>query len=130
MNVDMKDTRKFGKMFSGVIFLIAMLALWKGSSVWGWYLAAAGVFLAAGIAAPGMLAPLYWAWMKFAFALGWFNNRLFLGIVFYLVITPVGFVMRLLRKDPLRLKFERSSSSYWIIRESKPFDPKRYERLF
>jgi hypothetical protein len=68
--------------------------------------------------------------MKFAFALGWFNTRLFLGIVFYLIITPVGLVMRILRKDPLRLKFDRSAASYWTIRESKPVDQKRYERLF
>jgi len=130
MNVDTKDAAKFGKMFSGVFFAISMFALWKGSDSWGWFLGAAGVFLAAGFTAPGLLGPLYWAWMKFAFALGWFNTRLFLGIIFYLIITPVGLVMRLFRNDTLRLKFDRSASSYWTLRDPKPFDPKRYERLF
>ena len=130
MNVDTKDARKFGKTFSAVFFVISMIALWKGSGSWGWFLAAAAGFLVVGVAAPRLLGPLYWAWMKFAFALGWFNTRLFLGIVFYLIITPVGLVMRILRKDALRLKFDRAASSYWIPRESKPIDPKRYERLF
>ena len=130
MNVDTKDARKFGKTFSAVFFVISMIALWKGSGSWGWFLAAAAGFLVVGVAAPRLLGPLYWAWMKFAFALGWFNTRLFLGIVFYLIISPVGLVMRILRKDALRLKFDRTASSYWITRESKPIDPKRYERLF
>lgn len=130
LNADTKEARKFGVLFSALFFVISMFALWKGSGAWGWHLAAAGVFLLLGVAAPRILSPLHWAWMKFAFALGWFNTRLFLGIVFFFIITPFGLVMRLLRKDPLRLKFDRASASYWLIRQPKPFDPKRSERLF
>jgi hypothetical protein len=77
-----------------------------------------------------ILKPIYVGWMTFAFALGWVNTRLILGIVFYLIFTPAGLVMRLLGKDPLVLRFDRQATTYWVRR--KPQDPskKRYENLF
>jgi hypothetical protein len=68
--------------------------------------------------------------MKFAFALAWVNTRLILGVFFYLVLTPSGLVMRLLGKDPLRRRIERSAKSYWIRKEPVLFDKSRYENLF
>ncbi|MCE5270112.1 SxtJ family membrane protein, partial [bacterium] len=69
-------------------------------------------------------------WMKLAHALGWFNTRLLLILVFYLVLTPVGLLMRLFGKRPLSLGWDKDAPSYWIEREKKPFDPAQCEKHF
>ncbi len=87
-------------------------------------------FLVTGLFGYPVLRPLYLGWMKFAFVLGWLNTRLLLGVFFYLVITPTGLLLRILRKDLLDQRVDRSAKSYWKLREVKPFDPKQCERLF
>jgi hypothetical protein len=68
--------------------------------------------------------------MKFAYVLAWVNTRLLLSFFFYGIITPVGLVMRLLGRDPLTRKIDRSQTSYWVKRDPQPFDAKKYEHLF
>ena len=68
--------------------------------------------------------------MKFAFVLGWINTRLILGIFFYLILTPVGLIMRLFGRDPLHRKLDRKATTYWEKRGSVEFKRERYERLF
>jgi hypothetical protein len=68
--------------------------------------------------------------MKFAALLAWVNTRLILGLFFYLVLTPVGVILRLMGKDLLDEKIDRSASSYWIKRDQAITDRSRYERLF
>ncbi len=126
-----KELRKFG-----LILLIVMAAV---GSLWLWRerMTAARVFY--GIAAyaalstlllPVALTPVRWLLLKFAHAMGWFNTRLILIILFYLLFTPIGLLMRLFGKDFLKRKIEKEAASYWIPRKKEPFDPKRYERQF
>lgn len=93
-----------------------------------WILAV--VFLSLGLIYPMLLKPIYWGWLKFAAALAWVNTRLILGIIFYLVFTPVGLILRLLRKDLLKQRWESNANSYWIKRPDDPFDPSRYEKQY
>lgn len=72
------------------------------------------------------LKPLYDIWMKFAAILAWINTRLILIVMFYLVFTPIGFIMRLFGIDQLGLKMEKDRESYWIRNERKT----NYERQF
>ena len=67
---------------------------------------------------------------KIAHALGWFNTRLILTVMFYLLFTPIGLVLRLLGKDLLNRKIEPNAETYWIDREEEAFDRKRYEKQF
>jgi hypothetical protein len=76
------------------------------------------------------MKPVYTAWMLFAFVLGWINTRVLLGAFFYLVMTPLGLILRWTGKDLLDERIDRSAASYWIKRERKPFDRKRLERMF
>jgi hypothetical protein len=87
-------------------------------------------FLLSGLFTYPLLRPIYIGWMKFAFVLGWVNTRVILSVFFYLVITPVGLVMRLFGRDPMNRKFDRSAASYWVRRPEAPADLKRYENLF
>jgi hypothetical protein len=125
-----EEVRKFGYLFAAVLSIIALYTLYRGTSHWLWFLGAAVVFLVAGLAAYPVLRPVYIGWMTFAFVLGWINTRILLGLMFFLVFTPIGLLLRLTGKDLLDQRIDRSAKSYWVKRERKEFDPKRYERLF
>lgn len=100
------------------------------SILWSWFGLAGAFFLLAGLFVQSILRPVYIGWMKFAFILGWVNTRILLGVFFYLIITPIGVVMRLAGKDLLDRKIDRSAKSYWKKRDRTAFDPKRMEQQF
>ena len=87
------------------------------------------MFALSHVAYPAM-KPVHIGWMMLALALGWLNTRLLLGVFFYVIVTPIGVIMRLFGKDILDEKLDRSATTYWIKRESVPLDKKRYENLF
>ena len=62
--------------------------------------------------------------------LGWFMTRVILGLVFLLVFSPAGLIMRLLGRDPLKLRFDRRAASYWESRAEQDRSPERMERMF
>jgi Saxitoxin biosynthesis operon protein SxtJ len=132
MKIDTSDkkVRNFGFLFSIVAIALAAFRYYRGGNSWFWFVGGSVVFLLAGLFLKPVLRPVYVVWMKFAFILGWLNTRLLLGVFFYLVVSPVGVVMRLVGRDPLTRKIDRSRSSYWMKREPRPFDAKRYEHLF
>lgn len=125
-----KKLRDFGILFAVICGLVAAWGVWHGSAAWPWWLGGGALFLVPGLTAPGLLKPVYVAWMTFAFVLGWINTRLILGLFFYCVMTPVGLVLRLMGKDLLDEKIDRGAQSYWKKRERRPVEPGRYERLF
>ncbi len=125
-----KEVRNFGILFAVVLTALAVYFLVVGKEFWHWFLVCAGGFLLAGTLAPALLRPLYRAWMKLAFFLAWVNTRLLLGLFFYLVLTPIGVILRLTGKDLLGRKLDREAVTYWKKREGAPVPPQQYERLF
>ena len=113
-----KQERQFGFLFTFVFALVAFWPLWPLHAPNLYWLAGAGAWLAAALIYPKMLAPLYKAWMAFGHVLGWINARIILGIVFFVVVMPIGLVMRLFGKDFLRMRPNRSGS-YWVQRDQK-----------
>ncbi len=111
-----RQERQFGFLFAAVFAIVAFWPLWPLRAPNLYWLAGAGAWLAAALIYPKMLAPLYKAWMAFGHALGWLNTRVILGIVFFLLVTPIGLIMRLLGKDSLRL---RRAGSYWVVRDKE-----------
>lgn len=133
--IDRVDTspgrvRKFGLLFGLICALVTGYLLYRGSEPWAWTAGAAVFFVLTGLAIQPILKPFYVAWMTFAFLLGWINTRLILGIFFYLILTPIGLILRLTGKDLLDKKFDRGAETYWKRREMGKVDPARYERLF
>jgi hypothetical protein len=100
------------------------------TTVWRWFLGSGITLCVLSYIAYPIMKPVHVAWMKFAFVLGWINVRILLGLFFYLIVTPIGVIMRLFGKDLLDKKIDRSAKSYWIKKERTGFDPGRYERLF
>lgn len=109
-----RDLRNFGFMLGSAVALVFGLLLpWLWSSrwpVWPWIVGA--LLVAAGAAIPQVLRPIYGPWMRFATILGHINNRIILGVVFFLIISPIGLVRRMLGKDSLRLRFDPQADSY------------------
>lgn len=115
------SNRTFGLVFTAFFALVSLWPLLFGNPFRLWAaLVAAGV-LAVSLAAPQFLTPLNRAWMLLGLAMHRVVNPLVMGIMFFIVITPMGLLMRALGKDLLRLKREPGAASYWI--ERKPPGP-------
>jgi hypothetical protein len=116
--------RKFGFTMAAIIALLFGLLLpWLFDHeypLWPWI--AAGVFCLAAAAAPALLIPVHSAWLRIGHALGWINTRIILGLMFYTVFFFVAIIMKLLRKDPMSRKFDRSLSSYRVPSEERARD--------
>jgi hypothetical protein len=118
---DRKTLRKFGLLMAGVcIFVFGTALPWvKGRHIpwWPWPV---GAFFLVGVGLPKLLDFPYRTWMALGHILGWVNSRIILGIVYYLLVWPVGLMMRLAGKDPLRRRLDRASTSYRITYVSTP----------
>ena len=102
-------------------------------------LAAAGlVSLLLGMARPAWLRPVHVAWMAAAFPIGWLLAHLLLAAIYFLLITPIGLILRLARRDPLARRIDREAQSYWTPRadwapraeRTERTDRERYFRQF
>jgi hypothetical protein len=115
--IEGSSDRAFGLVFAAAFFLVALWPLFHKEPFRWWACAVAGVFLVIALARPALLAVLNRMWMKLGILLGKIVSPVALGLLFFLILTPLGAIMRLVGKDPLRLKFDPSASSYWIRRE-------------
>ena len=107
------SNRGFGIVFFVVFLLIAIYPLLKGSDLRIWSLIISFIFLVLGLTKSNLLTPLNKLWFKFGLFLGKIISPLIMGFIFFVVVTPIGIIMRLLRKDLLNLKYNKKKS-YWI----------------
>ena len=118
------EMRKFGFTMGAVIVtLFGLLLPWlfeHDYPLWPWI--AAGVFLLAAAAAPASLAPVHSAWLRIGHALGWINTRIILGLMFYTVFLFVAVLMKLLAKDPMSRKIDKTLNSYRVQSEQRARD--------
>ena len=112
-DVKISSNRSFGIVFFIVFLLIALYPLTYGGEIRIWSLIISIIFLTLGLLNSKILAPLNKIWFKFGILLGKIVSPLIMGIIFFLVVTPIGFIMRLLGKDVLNLKYNKNKS-YWI----------------
>ena len=110
--------------------LLAGLGVWRGHSVLPMVLGALAILLAGlALVAPRLLSPVHTVWMAAAHALGWFNTRILLGVVYFVVMTPTGIVMRLMGRDPLDRRL-KDRPSYWVERKRQQGLRDSMERQF
>lgn len=109
--------RTFGFVFAAVFTFVAFWPLVHGHPVRWWSADLAILLALVAWLRPALLTSLNKVWTRFGLLLGAVVSPIALGVLFFLVITPIGLLMRLTGKDPLRLKFERSDESYWIRRD-------------
>jgi len=112
-DVKIGSNRSFGIVFFIFFLIIAIYPLIKDGELRLWSLFISIVFLFLGLVNSKILNPLNKLWFKFGIFLGKIISPLVMGIIFFLVVTPIGLLMRLLNKDLLNLRFN-NNSSYWI----------------
>jgi len=130
--LDTKGLRQFGVMLGGmlaVIFGFLVPRSWEWESqpnpVW---IGIGNVVVAWALIAPDSMRSLYRTWIRVALQIGHVVNSVILAIVYFLVITPMGVVMRMMGKDPMRRKLDRNVDSYRVI--SKVADRDHVERPY
>ena len=114
---NLPSNRNFGFLFTGVFALLSAYSAYKGADafkVYGWLSAGIAVGVVA-VTAPNLLTPFNKAWMKLGELMGKVVSPLVLGVIFFVLLTPVALIGRLLGRDELRLK-RTNSESYWIDR--------------
>jgi len=113
-NEKIPSNKNFGIVFFVVFLVIGLWPLFTKSEVRYWSLFISVVFLILGLFNSKILTPLNRIWFKFGIFLGKIISPLILGILFFLIVTPIGFAMRILRKDILNLRYDKNIKSYWI----------------
>jgi hypothetical protein len=115
-----KQLRSFGFLVGGIFALLGLYPLLFDRGVRLWAIIPAGALLLLGLLLPQSLGPIYRAWMKLGHVLGWINTRIILSVVFYGMVFPMGFVMRLAGKDPMRRRFDPAAESYRVPSTQRP----------
>ena len=112
-DIKIGSNRSFGIVFFIVFLLIAIYPLINQGEIRVWSVLISLLFLILGIINSKILTPLNKVWFKFGIFLGKIISPVVMGIIFFLVVTPIAFLMRIFKKDLLNLKFNKNSS-YWI----------------
>ena len=131
-NPSRRELRQFAGIWFPAFFMLVGGLVWyhNGSMqltavIWG-----AALFVSVvGFFVPSFMRWIFVSWMVAAYPIGWLVSHVLLGIIYFLILTPIGLVMRLLAEDPMRRKFDRGAKTYWV-----PHNPggnmKRYFRQF
>jgi len=122
--------RTFGLVFAAASLLVGLAPLRRHGHVRLWALGLALAFLAVALVRPSLLRVFNRLWMKLGYLMGRIVNPIVMAILFFTVFTPVGFLMRLFGKDPLRLKHDPVAGSYWIPRLPPGPSPDSMPRQF
>ncbi len=124
------EIRYFGVLLAGLIAFFGAMSFLKGRSVtafglWGVAFLVAAVYYGV----RPMRRPMYGAWMALVYPIGWGVSHLVLAVAYYLVVTPVGWVLRVVGYDPMSRRFDRTAKSYWLQRRRSD-EVSRYFRQF
>jgi hypothetical protein len=118
-NPDSRTLRWFAGL--QVLFFCLLSWLWRSSlgTTAGTILIAVSACVGiVGLARPSWIKPIYVAWMVTVFPIGWVMSHLVLGVIYYVVLTPIAVMVRWRRGDPLQRKFDPASPTYWTPRQS------------
>lgn len=109
------ELRKFGLLVGGAFLVIGGVLFWrqKPMAVTGTMAAVGGLLVLLGVAAPRALAQVYKGWMRFAVALSRITTPIFMGVIYFLLLTPIGIAMRLFGRNPLR---QDRGNTDWVVR--------------
>lgn len=112
-DVKISSNKSFGIVFSVVFFIIAIFPILNNDNIRVWSLVISLIFLVLGLINSKLLSPLNKIWFKFGLILSKVVSPIIMGIIFFLVVTPIGILMRILKKDLLNLKYN-NKNTYWI----------------
>lgn len=132
LNLSVKSLRKFGLFVGGIFLLIGLFMEYRHvDSEWRFVLVGVGVMLLAlGAAYPRSLKYVYRVWMGIAFTIGWLVSRVLLAVIYYIVVTPIGLLMRLFGKNPIAMHFDPDAESHWVMKDDSAWSVERYKKMY
>ena len=119
VSVKISSNRSFGFLFFVVFFVVSLWPLKSQGDLRLWAFILSLVLLVLGVLNSKLLTPLNKLWFKFGILLGSIVSPIVMGAVFFIVVTPIGLIMRLLGKDLLRINKSKPISTYWINRDKQ-----------
>jgi len=119
MNQDIKlpSNRNFGVVFCIVFMIISLWPLLSQNEIRIWSLTISIIFLLLGLINSTLLTPPNKLWFKFGILLGNIISPIIMGIIFFFVVTPIGLLMKIFKKDPLNLK-KNNNNTYWTDKDN------------
>jgi len=132
-NVDCskKKLREFGLLVGCVLAGFALLFWWREKPFYLTVAGAAAVLIFLGAVLPVILKPVYQIWMTLALLMGWVMTRVLLSLLFYLAVTPIALILKVMGKDFLNLSFRDGQDSCWIKKPSlSKLSAADYEKQF
>ena len=108
--------RRFGLTMAAVLAAIGAVRLGLGHGYWQWWLGGAAVLALLAAVWPAGLRPLNRFWLGLGLVLYRIVNPVVMALLYYTTIVPIGLLLRLCGKDPLRLQRDPAAASYWIVR--------------
>lgn len=124
------DLRRFGITMGVVLVLLGGVLWWREIDWYGYLFVCTAVFIVLGLAIPAALKPIHRAWMTLSIVLGWIMTRVILIVLFYLVVTPTGWLGKLFGERFLHVKIDPDASTYWIHRKESQAHKSDYEKQF
>ena len=106
--------RMFGLTVGGAFGLLGALSLWRGSAPYPYLFVVSGALMGLGLVCPMVLRPVHRIWMAFALVLGWVMTRVILSVLFYVGLTPISIVAKLVGKRFLEIEMDKSKETYWV----------------
>lgn len=123
--------KSFGYVMAIFFLLLALWPLLRGEEgIRHWAVLVAAGFLLAAVFAPAALATANRIWLGLGYLLHKVTSPVALGLIFFGVITPIGFLMKLVRKQPLKLKFDKPAATYWIDRRTSAATSDSFKDIF
>ena len=118
--IKISSNRSFGLVFFAIFLIISIWPLLDDKDIRIWSLIISLIFLILGILNSNILKPFNKIWFKFGMFLGKIVSPIVMGLVYFLVVTPTGFIMRFLGKDLLKLK-KNKNNTYWLAKNYKSY---------
>ena len=115
--IKISSNKSFGIVFFIFFIIVSVWLFFKNGEFIIWPIIVAVVFLILGLTNSKLLTPLNKTWNQFGILLGNFIAPIVMGIIFFLVVTPTGLILRLMRKDLLRLKKNKDKKTYWVNKD-------------
>ena len=112
-DIKIGSNRSFGIVFFVVFLIIGLWPLINNGDIRNWSVIISAIFLVLGLLNSKVLTPLNKAWFRFGIFLGNFIAPIVMAIVYFLVVTPIGILMKIVKKDLINLK-KNNNKSYWI----------------
>jgi len=114
------DLKMFAIIWSAIFVVVGVVPLLKGQDIRVWAIVVAMVFSIIAFTKPQILTPFYKVWMKFGEFMGRIMSKIIMFILYFGIFTPVAIFLKIIGKDLLNKKVDKSQKSYWIERETQP----------